>query len=79
MPKPYPQEFGDDVVRVELGMSLLEAELIAQRATAAGLRVELLRNLHPETGGVFALGGSALLVRSSDEADLRELLSSSGY
>jgi len=68
-----------DVVRIELGMNLLEAELIAQKAATAGLRVELLRNLHPETGGVFALGGSALLVRSSDESDLRELLSRCGY
>ena len=42
-----------DVVRIELGVSILQGELIAQEAEAAGLRVELLRNEHPETGAAL--------------------------
>lgn len=68
-----------DVVRVELGATILEGELIAQRAIAAGLRVQLLRNEHPGTGSVFALGRCALLVSADDEAELRRLLIESGY
>lgn len=68
-----------DVVRIELGTSILEAELIVQQATAAGLHVELLRNSHPENGASFALGGCAALVAAADEADLRELLAEAGY
>jgi len=63
-----------DVVRIELGQSILEAELIAQFATQAGLHVQLLRNEHPETGAAFALGTAALLVRSDEEADVRQLI-----
>jgi hypothetical protein len=63
-----------DVVRIELGNSILEAELIAQLATQAGLHVQLLRNEHPETGAAFALGTAALLVRSDEEAEVRQLL-----
>ena len=66
-------------MRVELGMSILEAEQIAQAAISAGLRVQLLRNEHPETGGAFARGTCALLVSADDEAQLREMLSDSGY
>jgi hypothetical protein len=68
-----------DVVRIELGVSILQAELIKQEAEAAGLRVQLLRNEHPETGAGFALGTSALLVAAEHEAKLRELLAKHGY
>ncbi len=68
-----------DVVRVELGASILQGEIIVQTATAAGLHVQLLRNEHPETGASFALGTCALLVSADDEADLREMLAESGY
>jgi len=68
-----------EVVRVELGASILEAELIVGDATTAGLKVQLIRNEHPETGGLFALGNCALLVTESDESDLRELLASYGF
>jgi hypothetical protein len=68
-----------DIVRIELGASILEGELIAQQAVAAGLRVELIRNQHPETGAAFALGSCALLVAAEHEAELRELLAEHGY
>ncbi len=68
-----------DVVRIEIGSSIFEGELIVQEAKAAGLRVELLRNEHPETGGFIALGTCALLVAAEHEADLRALLATFGY
>lgn len=68
-----------DVVRIELGMSTLQGELLAREAEAAGLRVRLLRNEHPETGAIFALGTCALLVAADDEAQVRELLVEYGY
>ena len=68
-----------DVVRIELGVSILEGELIAQQAEAAGLRVQLLRNEHPETGAAFALGSCVLLVAGEHEAEVRELLAEHGY
>lgn len=68
-----------DVVRIELGLSILQGEMIVQAATAAGLQVQLLRNEHPETGASFALGTCALLVSADDEADLRQMLAESGY
>jgi hypothetical protein len=68
-----------DVVRIELGVSILEGELIAQEAAAAGLRVQLLRNEHPETGAAFALGTCALLVAAEHETEVRELLAEHGY
>jgi len=68
-----------NVVRIELGFSILESELIVQEATSAGLNVRLLRNEHPETGGIFALGGCSLLVSTEDEEDLRDLLAEFSY
>ena len=68
-----------EVVRIELGVSILQGELIAQEAEAAGLRVQLLRNEHPETGAAFVLGTSALLVAAEHEAEVRELLAEHGY
>ena len=68
-----------DVVRIELGSSLIEGERIVQEATAAGVKVELLRNNHAETGASFALGTCAVLVSATDEADLRDLLAEFGY
>ena len=60
-------------------MSILEAELIAQEAQAAGLRVQLIRNEHPETGAAFALGTAALLVAAEHEVEVRGLLAEHGY
>ncbi len=68
-----------DVVRIELGTSILEADLIVQEATAAGLNVQLLRNDNPETGASFALGSCAVLVAGTDESDMRKLLAESGF
>jgi hypothetical protein len=68
-----------DVVRIELGVSILQGELIAREAEAAGLRVQLLRNEHPETGAAFALGTCALLVAGEHEREVRELLAEHGY
>ena len=67
------------VVRIELGVSILRGQLIEQEAKTSGLRVELVRNEHPETGAAFALGTCALLVAADDEAEVRELLSAHGY
>jgi hypothetical protein len=67
------------VVRIELGVSILQGQLIEQEAKASGLRVELVRNEHPETGAAFALGTCALLVAADDEAEVRDLLSAHGY
>jgi len=72
-------EFMADIARIELGTSVLEGEWILQLATAAGLRVELLRNEHPETGGAFALGSCSLLVTEADEVELRDLLADFSY
>lgn len=68
-----------DVVRIEIGSSIFEGEMIVQHARAAGLRAELVRNEHPETGGVVALGGCALLVAAEHETELRDLLATFGY
>ncbi len=68
-----------DVVRIEIGSSIFEGELIVQQAQAAGLRAELVRNEHPETGGFVSLGSCALLVASEHESELRELLATFGY
>ena len=68
-----------EVVRIELGASIVEAERIAQDAVAAGLTVELLRNEHLDAGGGFGLGNCALLVGRTDEAKLRELVAEYGY
>lgn len=58
---------------------MIEAELLAHEAEAAGLRVRLLRNEHPETGGIFALGNAALLVAAEHEARVREIAAAYGY
>lgn len=68
-----------DIVRIEIGSSILEGELIIQEATAAGLRAQLVRNEHPETGSFVALGGCALLVAAEHEGALRDLLATYGY
>lgn len=68
-----------DVVRIEIGSSIFEGEMIVQEAKSAGLRAELLRNEHPETGGFIALGGCAVLVAAEHEAELRDLLATFGY
>jgi hypothetical protein len=68
-----------DVVRIELGVSILQGDLIAREAEAAGLRVQLLRNEHPETGAAFALGTCAPLVGAEHEPEVRELLAEHGY
>lgn len=69
----------DDIVRIDLGNSIVEGEMIAQTATSAGFSVRLLHNSHPETGGLVALGTCALLVRRDEEAEVREILADFGY
>ncbi|MCP3882623.1 MAG: hypothetical protein GY701_30135 [Sulfitobacter sp.] len=68
-----------DVVRLELGSSILEAELIVQALAEEGITVELLRNEHPGTGAAMALVGCALLVRAEDEPALRTRMAELGY
>lgn len=58
---------------------MFEGEQIVQMAQVAGLKVQLLRGEHPETGGSFALGNCAVLVSAQDESDLRDLLADFGY
>jgi hypothetical protein len=67
-----------EVVRIELGNSLFDAEVIAGALEAEGYRVELVRNEHPETGGFFALGNSALLAFADDEPAIRAWLEEHG-
>lgn len=69
----------NDVVRIELGASILQGQRIVDELTSAGLRVQLLGNEHPGTGALFALGTCALLVLSEQEAEVRELLAAYGY
>ncbi|MCP4960298.1 MAG: hypothetical protein GY925_13650 [Actinomycetia bacterium] len=68
-----------DAVRVELGSSILEAELIVQALADEGITVELLHNEHPGTGAAMALVGCALLVRAEDEAAVRARIAELGY
>ncbi|MCP3935492.1 MAG: hypothetical protein GY708_08990 [Actinomycetia bacterium] len=68
-----------DVVRLELGSSILEAELIVQALADEGITVELLRNEHPGTGAAMALVGCALLVRAEDETIVRARIAELGY
>jgi len=77
-PEAY-DEAVSDIVRIELGKSIFEGELIAQAASAAGFRVQLLRNEHPETGSAFALGSCVLLVPADEETEVREFLARPNY
>ncbi|MDZ7732680.1 MAG: thiamine pyrophosphate-dependent enzyme [Acidimicrobiia bacterium] len=63
-----------EIVRIELGGFIMEAEVIAAALEERGIHVEVIRNEHPETGAVFALGSCALLVRDEDEAEVRQYL-----
>lgn len=79
--RPGDGTFGvvSDVVRIELGVSILQDELIAREAAAVGLRVQLLRNGHPEMGAGFALATCALLVAADHEVEVRQLIATHGY
>ena len=71
--------FLSDIVRIELGVSILEGELIAQQAEAAGLRVQLLRNEHPETGAALPSALVPCLSPLETRQRCGELLAEHGY
>ncbi len=68
-----------EVIRIELGVSIFSAEVIAAALTAEGIGNELLRNEHAETGAANAIGTCALLVAAGDEDRAREIIAKSGY
>ncbi len=68
-----------DIVRLELGSSIPEAELIVQTLAAGGIFVELLRNEDPGLGAATALVGCALLVGADDESTVRSKTAELGY
>ncbi|MDY7105571.1 MAG: hypothetical protein S0880_30670 [Actinomycetota bacterium] len=68
-----------DIVRIDLGASIFEAEILVRSLESDGFTVQLLRNEHPETGGVLALGSSALLVRAAEEEQVRARIAEAGY
>ncbi len=68
-----------DVARLELGPSILQAELIVLALAEEGITVELLHNAHPGTGAAMTLVGCALLVRAEDEAAVRARIAELGY
>jgi hypothetical protein len=69
----------DEVLRIDLGVSIIEGEAILQALKGEGLHVQLLRNEHPETGATFALGTCALLIRRDEEPQVREILADFSY
>ncbi len=68
-----------DIVRLELGSSIPEAELIVQTLAADGISAELLRSEDPGLGAATALVGCALLVRADDESVVRSKIAELGY
>ena len=68
-----------EVTQIDLGVSIVEAQVIEQRLRAQGFTVSLLRNEHPETGAFSALGRAALLVLEDEESAVREELAGTGY
>ncbi len=47
-----------EVTQIELGGSIMEAQIIEQRLKAQGYTVSLLKHEHPETGSFRALGSA---------------------
>lgn len=67
------------VFRIGLGISILrKGRPITQEAAAAGLRVQLLRDEHPETGAASALLTCTVLVAAGHEPDMRKLPAAHG-
>ncbi|MDZ7675332.1 MAG: hypothetical protein U5K30_09715 [Acidimicrobiales bacterium] len=63
-----------EVTQIELGGSIIEAQIIEQRLKAQGYTVSLLKHEHPETGSFRALGSAALLVLRDEEKAVRDEL-----
>ena len=66
-----------DAVRLDLGDDIFRAEVIAAACRADGLRVQLLRNDNPETGGFRSLQPVYLLVLADDVERVQEIISQS--
>ena len=69
----------DEVVRIELGASIIQARLILAEAREAGFTVELLANEDPEMGGLMAVSSCAILAKASEVPELRTLLAYHNY
>ncbi len=61
-------------VRIEVGYDLFRASLIEAACKDVGLEVRLMKNLHPETGGLSALEPSYLLVHEADRDTAIEIV-----
>jgi hypothetical protein len=66
-----------DAVQLDLGNDIFRAEVIAAACRSEGLRVQLLRNDHPETGSFSSLQPVYLLVLADDVARAQEIISRS--
>ena len=64
----------DDVVRLDVGNDIFQAQVIVAACRSEGLRVELLRNDYPETGLFHSLQPSYLLVRAEDVPRVQEII-----
>jgi len=64
-----------DAVRLDLGDDIFRAEVIAAACRSDGIRVQLLRNDHPETGGFRSLQPVYLLVLADDVERVQEIIS----
>jgi hypothetical protein len=64
----------DDIVSLDVGDDIFRTQVITAACRSEGLRVELVRNDHPETGGFRALQPSYLLVRAEDVPRVQEII-----
>lgn len=63
-----------EIVNIPVGYDLFRAEVLEAACTDAGIRVRLVPNEHPETGGLVALQPSHLLVNAEDAQQIRTIV-----
>lgn len=63
-----------ELVNIPVGYDLFRAEVIEAACTSNGMNVRLIRNEHPETGGLIALQPSYLLVRAEDASRVKAIV-----
>lgn len=66
----------DTLVRIPMGYDLVRAEFIRAAVEDSGIVCRLVRNEHPETGGLVGLSPAYLLVIAGDEEDARDIIDS---
>jgi hypothetical protein len=66
-----------EFVRLDVGDDIFRAELIAAACEAEGLRVQLIRNEHPQTGALRSVQPAFLIVAPEDVARAQEIISRS--